>query len=106
MSLFLTGCMGTLIPKQVELFQKKVQDFPEQSTKLRELERETVYAAHEKATETVVAALQTKADTNVITPAQETVKLTEAAVVAVGPPVKVSQLPSTALAVKLENAVG
>jgi hypothetical protein len=106
MSLVLAGCMGSLIPKKVELFQKKVQEFPEQSPALRELERQTIYQAHEKATETVVAALKTEAEPEVIAPAKETVKLTQAAVVSAGPPEKIPAITDTNLAERLESAVG
>jgi hypothetical protein len=107
MALVLTGCLGSLIPKKVELFQDKVKTFPEQSPALVELERQTVYAAHEKATETVVAALKENSTTNVVAPARDTMKLTGAAVVAVGPPQKVPSLENvTNLANSLEQAVG
>jgi len=105
LALAVAGC-GTLIPKKVEFFQDKVKAFPEQSAKLRELEREAVYQSHEKATETVVAALKEQVTTNVLAPAQDTMKLTEAALVAAGPPEKIPTLLPVELAQKVENAVG
>lgn len=102
LALALTGCLGTFVPKKVEFFQDKVKEFPEQSAKLRELERQTIYQAHEKSTETVVAALKENATTNVITPARDTMKLTQAALVAAGPP---QTIPDPANVVGLANSV-
>jgi hypothetical protein len=106
LAVLLTGCLGSLIPKKVELFQDKVQKFPEQSPALRELEREAIYQSHEKATETVVAALKENTTTNVIAPAKETMKLTQSALVAAGPPEKIPVITSDELADKVTTAVG
>lgn len=103
----LTGCIGgSLIPKKVELFQDKVKAFPEPSPALRELEREAIYQSHEKATETVVAALKEQVTTNVLAPAKETMKLTQSALVAAGPPEKIPTVTSDELADKVTTAVG
>jgi len=107
LALALTGCLGTLVPKKVELFQDKVKAFPEQSDKLRELERQAIYQSHEKATETVVAALKENASTNVVLPARDTAKLTQAAMVAAGPPEKLPKPDDvTNLVASVEQGVG
>jgi len=100
------GC-SSLVPKRVEFFQDRVEKFPEQPTKLVELERQAIYRAHESAKETVVAAVAENASTNVVTPAKATEQLTEAVAVALGPPVSPASKtePAERLAVKLETAV-
>jgi hypothetical protein len=103
----LTGCVGSMVPKRVEFFQDKVKAFPEQSEKLRELERQAIYQSHEKATETVVAALKENATTNVVAPARDTMKLTQAAMVAAGPPEKLPDPNNvTNLVTAVEQGVG
>jgi hypothetical protein len=107
LALALTGCLGTLVPKKVELFQDKVKAFPEQSEKLRELERQAIYQSHEKATETVVAALKENSTTNVVAPARDTMKLTQAAMVAAGPPEKLPEPNNvTNLVTAVEQGIG
>lgn len=100
------GC-SSLVPKKVEFFQDKVEKFPEQPSKLVELERQAIYRAHESAKETVVAAVAENASTNVVTPAKATEQLTEAVAVALGPPVSPPSKtePAEKLAAKLETAV-
>lgn len=96
-----------MVPKQVEFFQDKVQKFPEQSPALRELERQAIYRAHEKASETVQVAIAEKASTNVVKPAKEVEKLTEAVATVTGPPKKQpdTNVASEAIAIKLESSV-
>lgn len=106
LALLLAGCMGSLIPQRVELFQKKTQPFPEQSPALRELEQEVIYQSHEKATETVVAALKENTTTNVLTPAKDTMKLTQAAMIVVGPPKKIPTSTADVLADKVVTSAG
>jgi hypothetical protein len=107
LALALTGCLGTLVPKKVELFQDKVKAFPEQSAKLRELERQAIYQSHEKATETVVAALKENSTTNVVAPARDTMKLTQAALIAAGPPEKLPEPNNvTNLVAAVEQGIG
>ncbi len=102
--LALTGC-GTLMPKRVELFQDKVQPFPEQKEYALELQRQLVQRIQEKSNETVVAAAQEQVSTNVITPAKEVVRLANAEAAVVGPPLKPAVVPSEVLAVKVETSV-
>jgi hypothetical protein len=105
-ALLLAGC-GSLVPKKVEFFQDTVQRFPEQSEKLRELERQAIYRAVEKNTQTVLAAVSEGASTNVVKPAQEARVLTEAVAVSVGPPASPApaHVSSEKLAAKLETQV-
>ena len=105
-ALLLAGC-GSLVPKKVEFFQDKVRQFPEQSEKLLELERQAIYRAVEKNAQTVLAAVAEGASTNVVRPAQEAQVLTEAVAVVVGPPESPASayVSSENLAVKLESQV-
>jgi hypothetical protein len=94
---FLTGC-GTLIPKRVELFQDKVKKFPVATQAAKETQRQAAQRAKEKASETLVAAVAEKASPAVITPATETVVLTDAVADVVGPPAKRPTMDTVALA--------
>lgn len=104
--LLVSGC-STFIPKKVELFQDKVQPFPEQSPALIELERQAVYRAHDRIGEAIVAATVEGSSTNVVIPAKEAEKLTEAVATVIGPPKKPASdfTSSEVLAVRLETAV-
>jgi hypothetical protein len=105
-ALTLAGC-GTLTPKKVELFQDTVQVFPEQSARLRELEREAIYRAVDKTSEVVQAAVSEGASTNITAPAKDAEVLTKAVAVSLGPPESPAPASMSApkLAVKLESAV-
>lgn len=100
----LSGC-GTLVPKQVEFFQDKVEKFPEPSPALREIQKQAVYRAMEVAAKTSEAANAENASTNVTVPAQETRVITEAVAVSMGPPLKPAVVSTPVLATKLETAV-
>ena len=99
-----SGC-SLLLPKKVELFQDKVKAVPEQKASEKETLRQAAKMASERAKQTQAAALSEGASTNVISPAGETVALTESVSVAVGPPAHPSQLTAEQLAVKLDSAV-
>jgi hypothetical protein len=101
----LTGC-GTLVPKKVEFFQDKVKQYPEYSDYSRQLEKQLAQRLQQKTAQTVEAALETKASTNVVIPAKEAERLAIANAVVVGPPEKPATIPSEALAVKVESTVG
>lgn len=104
--LTLVGC-STLVPKKVEFFQDKVQAFPEQSAALREVEKQAIYRARDKAAEVVVAAVTENASTNVVAPAQEVARVTQAIATVEGPPLKPAppEVSTTNLAIRLETAV-
>lgn len=107
MSALLTGC-SSLVPQKVEFFQDKVQKFPEQSAALVELERQAIYRARDKTAEVAQVAVIENASTNVVFPAKEAAKLTEAVAVSLGPPQYQPSdfvIGSTDLAVKLEGSV-
>lgn len=106
LSLVLSGC-GSLMPKKVEFFQDKVKTFPEQSPELVELERQALYRAHDKTVQVLAAAAKEQSSTNVVAPAKEAAKLTEAVAVTMGPPAKPAgpSVTSEKLAQKLESAV-
>ncbi len=81
----LAGC-GTLIPKKVEFFQKKVQAVPEKTASELETERQAAYAAALSARITVDAVVRNNDPTNVVTPAKNTEALTAAVSTSLGPP--------------------
>ncbi len=82
-----TGC-ASFIPKPVEYFQQEVKAVPEYSTKDNETLRQTAKLAAVKAAETERAALATASAPEVISPAQDTVKLTDAVSDRLGVPEK------------------
>jgi hypothetical protein len=98
----LTGC-GTLIPKQVEFFQKKVQAFPEKTEKQKETERQAADLAADRAYATVLAAALEHSSPAVTEPAQDTKVLTEAVSQSLGPPISKYEGPVTNLAAKVES---
>jgi hypothetical protein len=87
----LVGC-GTLIPKRVEFFQKKVTGVPEKSTAQIEKEKEAAYAASLVARVTAEAAAANHDPVTVTVPAQQTVDLTAAVSTSLGPPKNVPNL--------------
>lgn len=87
-SLLFTGC--GLIPKRVEMFQKKVKSFPTQTVAYTESQKQAAQLAKDKAQETLIAAVKENTGPAVIVPAQETAKLTDAVSSSLGPPKNVS----------------
>lgn len=81
----LTGC-GTLIPKNVEFFQKKVKSVPVASESAKETERQAAALASVKAEETFVAAVEANSPATVLAPAKDTELLTRAVSGSLGPP--------------------
>ena len=102
--LFLAGC-GILAPKNVELFQSKVKAVPEFKASERETQRETAALAHEKAQETLVAAVAEGSSEAITAPASDAVSLTKSVSVSLGPPLSPTILPAEAQAKKLDSAV-
>lgn len=100
MALALTGC-GTLVPKRVEFFQDKVQEYPEYRDYAKELQRKLVQRLEEKSNQTVEAAIAEKASTNVIAPAKEVKQLARVEAAIVGPPEKPATEPTEELAAKM-----
>jgi len=98
----LAGC--GLIPKKVELFQRKVHEVPAYTQTQLEYQKRAAYLAKQRAAETVDAALTTGASTNVIAPARDTEKLTDAVSTSLGPPLTPSTNADTAVA-NLTHAV-
>ena len=89
----LVGC-GTLIPKKVEFFQKKVQAVPTKTASDEEAEREAAYAAHLAARLTVESAVSNHSPATVIGPAKTTERLTDAVTTSLGPPQDIPSLKS------------
>jgi len=90
-----------LIPKKVELFQKKVKAVPEKTASDLETERQAAYAASLAARITVDAVINNNDPTNVVTPAKNTEALTAAVSTSLGPP---QSIPSGAVT-NLANSV-
>lgn len=103
----LTGCLGTLVPKKVEFLQDKVALVPEPTSREKELQKQVAQRAHEKAQETYVAALTNHCVPQVVSPAADTVILTESVSRSVGPPVSPASVtkPARDLAAELDTAI-
>lgn len=86
LALVFNGC--ALIPKPVEFGQKKVAHFPVATARQQELGKEAALLAKQKAQTTLEAAIKYNADTNIVTSAEETAKLTDVVSEVVGPPKK------------------
>ena len=101
--LALAGC-GTLIPKQVEFFQKKVKALPEKTASQIEKEKQAAYAASLVARITRDAAVANHDPVSVTVPAKQTEELTSAVSVSLGPPESIPSITTNATA-KLSNAL-
>jgi hypothetical protein len=101
----LTGC-GTLVPKKVELFQDKVQAFPDKKAKEREVQREAAQNAAREANALVKAVLTNAPATNVLKRAEATAELTDALSTSLGPPISPSTSKPQTLADKLNSVTG
>lgn len=84
LALTLSGC--SLIPKKVELFQKKVKEVPTYTQPDKEVQKETADLAARKAQETYTAALQENSSPAVLKPAGDTSLLTLSLTKSLGPP--------------------
>jgi len=100
--IFGTAC-GTLIPKRVEFFQKKVKAVPEQSEKQKETQRQAADYVATKTDEAKTAAVATKADPTVITPIAESHIVAEALSLSLGPPSDPWKDEAERLALKLKS---
>lgn len=86
MCLAFAGC--SIIPKDVEYFQRKVKPVPTYNTKDEETTRQAAKLAAIKADETSRAALKTNASEQVTLPAREAKDLTQAVSERLGKPVE------------------
>lgn len=93
--LLLSGC--GLIPKNVEFFQRKVHEVPELTSTQKEYQKRAAYLAKQRAVDVVDNALTSGASTNVIVPARDVEKLTDAVSTSLGPPVTPSTNADTAV---------
>jgi hypothetical protein len=103
----LPGC-SLLMPKNVELFQKKVQAFPEESNYQRELMKRAAQLNKDVSQQVVAQALIEKSSPRIVVPATDAAHLADAVSVALGPPVtaaKPTALPDE-IAGKLLSTVG
>lgn len=101
----LTGC-GTLMPKKVELFQDKVEQFPDKKASEREVQREAAQKAAREANALVKSVLTNAPVTNVLKRAEATAELTDALTTSLGPPISPSHAESVKLAEKLKSMTG
>lgn len=85
MLLFATGC-GSLIPKTVEFGQDKIVKLPVQKDSEKEIQRQVAKLAADRVEQALQAALETKADAAVVTPAKEASILTDSVSRSLGPP--------------------
>lgn len=83
-ALLMAGC--TLIPKNVEYFQKKVQPVPVHGQAANETLKQAAALAADRARVTVDAALAAQVPPEVMDPAMDTRELTEAVSDRIGPP--------------------
>lgn len=103
MAALLTGC-GTLIPKKVELFQDKVERFPDRKSKEREIQRQAAERAARDTRQVVESAIDDGASTNVLRKAKDAAVLTDAVSDSIGPPLSPSEEPAEQLADKLDHS--
>jgi len=83
--MLLAGC-GTLIPKTVEFFQRKVKAVPEVSDKAKETQRQAADYVSTKTEETKIAAIESDANTNVVSLATDANTVASALSQSLGPP--------------------
>jgi len=97
-----SGC-GTLIPKSVEFFQRKVRAVPEVSESSKETQRQAADYVATKTEETKVAAIETHADTNVVSLATDANIVAGALSGSLGPPEDPWKKEALRLALKLKE---
>lgn len=83
--LLLPGC-GILLPKQVELFQRKVKAVPELSEDAKETQRQAAERIAKEAQKALEGALRDHAGTNVLLPLKGTYSIADALSASLGPP--------------------
>jgi hypothetical protein len=98
----LSGC--ALLPKQVEFFQDKVEQFPEARAREQETQRKAAALAARRAEDTLLAAVSNQAPAAVLVPARDVAALTEAVTTSLGPPSSPWTGSATNLATKLDSA--
>lgn len=98
----LAGC-GTLIPKRVELFQRKVKAVPEVSADAREYQRQAADFVARKTDETRIAAITEGASSNVVSTASDAHIVAEALSLSLGPPEDQWKREAERLATKLRE---
>lgn len=99
----LTGC-STLIPKRVEIGQDKVQKFPEEKSKEREIQRQAADRVSKDALELLRRIISEGGSSNVLKKASDTAIVADAVSDSLGPPLSPSDEPADKLAQKLNNA--
>lgn len=98
-----SGC--ALIPKQVELFQKKVKAFPDPSPKLVEVQKATAQRAKEAAQATFEDAIREDSSPILRADARDSAVLTDAVATSLGPPLKPATGTSDELAKELRAQI-
>ncbi len=100
--LALTGC-GTLIPKTVEFFQKRVKAVPELPESAKETQRQAADYVATKTEETKIAAVESNASTNVVSLASDANTVASALSQSLGPPEDPWKKEAQRLALKLKE---
>lgn len=98
----LSGC-GTLVPKTVEFFQRKVKAVPELPEAAKETQRQAADYVATKTEETKVEAIATGAATNVVVSATEASLVADALSQSLGPPEDPWKKEAQRLALKLKE---
>jgi len=100
-AIVLTGC-GSLIPKKVEFFQRKVKAFPEVTQKQQETQREAAAYIEQKTEELKLAGIALN-QPSIVTNATEANDVANALSTALGPPEDPWQKEASKLAAKLRD---
>lgn len=98
----LTGC-GSLIPKQVEFFQRKVKSVPQYSASALQAQKQAAQVVAQKTEEAKVAALQEGSTTNVTVPLVAANTVADSLSTSLGLPEKSYTGTPAALATKLDK---
>ncbi len=98
----LTGC-GTLLPKNVEFFQKKVKKVPIKTEQTQELERQAAVFIDKKVDQALAAANKEGASTNVVDPLKDAHTVAPALSTSLGPPKTEFKGPPAKLEEKLNH---
>lgn len=102
--LILTGC-GSLMPKNVEFFQKKVAAVPVATAAQKETQKQAAALAAVKAEETYRAAIAEDTTTDVLAPAADSALLSRSVSTSLGPPIAPWEKTAAELSAKLDTAV-
>lgn len=98
----MSGC--GIIPKSVELFQKKVKPVPVKTEKAAELERQAIDFIDQKVEKAYIAGIKENVSTNVIQPLRDAHIVAPSLLTSLGPPATPWKSTSTNLALSLDKS--